>query len=172
MNIYWHSWFGPIWTNLGCLDVSFAESSLLSLTTCSRGTSSFRGFLAPCEQNKSYYTIIYDKFEHINETCKIDGQYLYMESSSRGERCGKSHFKNVTAQRENFGGIELNNTFWCLKNIKIRDFGGQGDSDIWREKERQGEIKRWRLQNSASVSVAMLQRKDVHNTSLIPGTTT
>ena len=63
-------------------------------------------------------------------------------------------------------------SFMSLKNIKIRGFGGQGDSDIWREKERQGEIKRWRLQNSASVSVAMLQRKDVHNTSLIPGTTT
>ena len=41
INNYWHWWFGPILSNFGCLEVSFAESSLLSLTPCFRGTSSF-----------------------------------------------------------------------------------------------------------------------------------
>ena len=40
-NIYWHPWFGPILSTFGCLEVSFAENSHLSLTRCFRGTSSF-----------------------------------------------------------------------------------------------------------------------------------
>ena len=46
INNYWHWCFGPILSNFGCLEVSFAESSLLSLATCFRGTSYFGPNLA------------------------------------------------------------------------------------------------------------------------------
>ena len=37
----WHPWFGPLGNTFGCLEVSFADNPLLSLTRCFRGTSSF-----------------------------------------------------------------------------------------------------------------------------------
>ena len=47
MNTSWHPRFGLILNNFGCLVGSFAESSLLSLTTCFRGTSSFNRWPNP-----------------------------------------------------------------------------------------------------------------------------
>ena len=41
MNIYWHPWFGPVYSTFGCLEVSFADNSYHSLTRCFKGTSSF-----------------------------------------------------------------------------------------------------------------------------------
>ena len=29
MNIYWHPWFGPVYSTFGCLEVSFADNSYL-----------------------------------------------------------------------------------------------------------------------------------------------
>ena len=40
VNIYWHPWFGLLGNTFGCLEVSFIDKPLLSLTWCFRGSSS------------------------------------------------------------------------------------------------------------------------------------